>query len=344
MDITKYIRPNILSLAPYSTARDEYQGEIGIYLDANENPYDNNYNRYPDPHQKELKKVISEIKKVSTENLFLGNGSDEAIDLVFRIFCEPKIDEALIIKPSYGMYSVCAKINDVKFTEAALSADYELIAEDLLKAVTPETKVIFLCSPNNPSGNLLNRKEVNKVITSFDGIVVIDEAYIDFSEDEGYVPELSKYPNLIVLQTLSKAWGLAGLRVGMAYASAEIIDFMNKVKYPYNINCSTQQIVLNELTAKRADKQSELAEIIKERDAFIAELQNIDYIKKIYKTDANFVLVKTKNADGLYEFLINEKIIVRNRSRVFGCSDTLRITIGTPEENKKLLTILKTRV
>ncbi|MFI3267363.1 MAG: histidinol-phosphate transaminase [Rikenellaceae bacterium] len=343
MDVKKYIRQNILSLAPYSTARDEYQGEIGIYLDANENPYDNSYNRYPDPHQKELKKVISEIKNVPTENLFLGNGSDEAIDLVFRIFCEPKVDEALIIKPSYGMYSVCAKINDVKFTEIALDEEYELIADDILDAVTPNTKVIFLCSPNNPSGNLLNRKEVDKVVNSFDGIVVIDEAYIDFSEDCGYVPELSKFPNLIVLQTLSKAWGLAGLRVGMAYASAEIIDFMNKVKYPYNINCSTQQIVLNELTAKRKDKEAELKEIIAERDSFIMELQNIKYIKRIYKTDANFVLVKTEKADELYEFLINEKIIVRNRSRVFGCSDTLRITIGTPEENAKLLTILRNR-
>lgn len=344
MDIKKYIRENILALAPYSTARDEYQGEIGTYLDANENPYNNDYNRYPDPYQSDLKQIISEIKGVSPKNIFLGNGSDEAIDLIYRIFCEPKCDEAVIIKPSYGMYTVCAKINDIKYTEVALNEQYELSAKSVLNAVTAKTKVIFLCSPNNPSGNLLSRNEIDTIITSFDGIVVIDEAYIDFSEDKGYVEMLNTFSNLIVLQTLSKAWGLAGLRLGMAFASQEIISFMTKVKYPYNINCVTQQIVADELTAKRYKKENELKEIISQREELALKLKKISYIDKVYSSDSNFILIKTDKATELYNYLINKGVIVRDRSRVFGCSDTLRITVGTPEENKKVLSILNERV
>lgn len=340
MDLNKLIRKNILALAPYSTARDEYKGEIGTYLDANENPYDNNFNRYPDPYQNELKSVIAEIKGISPDNIFLGNGSDEAIDLMYRIFCEPRSDEAVVIKPSYGMYSVAAHINDVKTAEVALTDDYELDTKAVFEAVNKNTKIIFLCSPNNPSGNLLDKNDVISIIESFSGIVVIDEAYIDFCDDEGFVPLLNRYDNIVILQTLSKAWGMAGLRLGMAFASKEIINYMTKVKYPYNINCVAQKLVLEELISKREQKGAELKEIIAERDFLIKELNNIDYIEKVYPSDSNFILIKLKEATTLYNHMIGKTVIVRDRSRVFKCADTLRITVGTPSENRKVLDIL----
>lgn len=342
MKLDRIIRKNIAALAPYSTARDEYKGEIGIYIDANENPYPTGYNRYPDPHQSTLKKVISEIKNIPTKNIFLGNGSDEAIDLLFRVFCEPKEDEAIVITPSYGMYSVCANINNVKLISVQLDNDYFLEADAILKNVTPSTKLIFLCSPNNPSGNLLNKDEIIKIITNFEGIVAIDEAYIDFAEDEGFVPLLNTYDNIVVLQTLSKAWGMAGLRLGMAFASEEIIDVMTKVKYPYNINCAGQHLVLEELTINKAKKEAELKEIISEREILKVELSKIKYIEKVYPSDANFILIKVPEATKLYNFLISKTVIVRNRSRITGCADTLRLTVGTPEENITLLNLLRT--
>lgn len=342
MKLDRIIRKNIAALAPYSTARDEYKGEIGIYIDANENPYPTGYNRYPDPHQSTLKKVISEIKNIPTKNIFLGNGSDEAIDLLFRVFCEPKEDEAIVITPSYGMYSVCANINNVKLISVQLDNEYFLEADAILKNVTPSTKLIFLCSPNNPSGNLLNKDEIIKIITNFEGIVAIDEAYIDFAEDEGFVPLLNTYDNIVVLQTLSKAWGMAGLRLGMAFASEEIIDVMTKVKYPYNINCAGQHLVLEELTINREKKEAEFKEIISEREILKVELSKIKYIEKVYPSDANFILIKVPEATKLYNFLISKTVIVRNRSRITGCADTLRLTVGTPEENITLLNLLKT--
>lgn len=343
MELKNIVRENIFSLAPYSTARDEYKGEIGVYLDANENPYENSgYNRYPDPHQYLLKERIAEIKGVDSKNLFLGNGSDEAIDLVYRIFCRPGVDEAVVITPSYGMYGVCANINDVKLKEVALNSDYTLDGDLILSEVTPQSKVIMLCSPNNPSGNSLERSEIVKIIENFEGVVVIDEAYIDFAEDEGYVPLLAKYDNIIVLQTLSKAWGMAGLRVGMAFASAEIIELMSRVKYPYNINCAAQQIVLDRLTPECVERvEAQRAEIVSERKMLSEELSKIGYITKVYPSDANFILVAAPEATKLYNKLIEEKIIVRDRSRVFLCGDALRITVGTPSENQKLLKILK---
>lgn len=341
MELIKLIRKNIMDLAPYSTARDEYKGEIGVYLDANESPYANGFNRYPDPYQQELKSVIARMRQVSPENVFLGNGSDEAIDLLYRIFCEPRLDQALAIRPSYGMYAVAARINDVRLIEADLTDDYQLDAEALLQAVTPRTKLIFLCSPNNPTGNLLNKREVMRVLEKFDGIVVIDEAYIDFSEDRGFVPVLNRYANLVILQTLSKAWGMAGLRVGMAFSSPEIISCMTKVKYPYNINGVAQKLAIGELLGQQLQKELQLREIISQRELLLKELKKIGYIENVYPSDANFILIKVPGATRLYHHLIEKKRIIRDRSKVFKCADTLRITVGTPGENRELVEILK---
>lgn len=342
MDVSKLVRENIANLAPYSTARDEYKGEIGVYLDANENPYDNGINRYPDPHQYKLKERIAAIKRISTANLFLGNGSDEAIDLIFRIFCTPAVDEVIAITPSYGMYKVAANTNDIKLTEVKLNSDYSLDLEGITSAITPQTKAIFLCSPNNPSGNLLSKSDIIKLIELYNVLVVIDEAYIDFAEDEGFVPLLEQYPNVIVLQTLSKAWGMAGLRVGMAIASSYIIELMSKVKYPYNINCLAQERALSMLSEESVKMyESQLNEIIAERKRMIVELSKVSSVVKIYPSDANFILVKMDNANETYNKLIEKKIIVRNRSSVVLCDSSLRISVGTPEENEKLINELK---
>lgn len=338
MDIRELLRENIRTLAPYSTARDEYQGELGIYLDANENPYDNNYNRYPDPHQKILKRRLAEIKGVPVEKIFIGNGSDEPIDLVFRLFCEPRRHNAVSIAPTYGMYKVAAAINDVQMREVQLEPGFTLNAEKLLAAADENTRLLFLCSPNNPSGNCFPKKEIEKVIRRFNGIVILDEAYIDFAGQPGFLSELDKYPNLVILQTLSKAWGMAGLRLGLAFAQPLIVDTLSRVKYPYNINVVTQKIVLEQL---RKSPDAQIAEIVSERGRVLEGLAKNPVIRKIHPTDANFVLVEVDEPRTIYDRLIGAGIIVRDRSRIKGCEGCLRITIGTPEENDRLLETLK---
>lgn len=338
MDIRELLRENIRTLAPYSTARDEYQGELGIYLDANENPYDNNYNRYPDPHQKNLKRRLAEIKGVPVEKIFIGNGSDEPIDLVFRLFCEPRRHNAVSIAPTYGMYKVAAAINDVQMREVQLEPGFTLDAEKLLAAADENTRLLFLCSPNNPSGNCFPKKEIEKVIRRFNGIVILDEAYIDFAGQPGFLSELDEYPNLVILQTLSKAWGMAGLRLGLAFAQPLIVDTLSRVKYPYNINVVTQKIVLEQL---RKSPDAQIAEIVSERGRVLEGLAKNPVIRKIHPTDANFVLAEVDEPRTIYDRLIGAGIIVRDRSRIKGCEGCLRITIGTPEENDRLLETLK---
>ena len=339
-DITSLVRKNILSLKPYSCARDEFQGEASAFLDANENPFNNPYNRYPDPLQWKLKESITAKKKVPATHIFLGNGSDEAIDLVFRVFCEPAQDNVVAIAPTYGMYQVSADINQVEYRKVHLNDDFSLNAKRLLNAVDDHTKVIFLCSPNNPSGNLLDRHEVLHVLENFDGVVVIDEAYVDFSPEDSWLMHLSRFPNLIVLQTFSKAWGLAGVRLGMAFASPEIILLFNKVKYPYNVNILTQELVLEHLQYE-SRKRSWVNLLLQERERLVVELHQLSYVKTIYPSSANFVLVKVDDANAIYNYLVELSIIVRNRNNVMLCEGCLRITVGSPDENNLLFNALK---
>ena len=339
-DITSLVRKNILSLKPYSCARDEFQGEASAFLDANENPFNNPYNRYPDPLQWKLKESITAKKKVPATHIFLGNGSDEAIDLVFRVFCEPAQDNVVAIAPTYGMYQVSADINHVEYRKVHLNDDFSLNAKRLLNAVDDHTKVIFLCSPNNPSGNLLDRHEVLHVLENFDGVVVIDEAYVDFSPEDSWLMHLSRFPNLIVLQTFSKAWGLAGVRLGMAFASPEIILLFNKVKYPYNVNILTQELVLEHLQYE-SRKRSWVNLLLQERERLVVELHQLSYVKTIYPSSANFVLVKVDDANAIYNYLVELSIIVRNRNNVMLCEGCLRITVGSPDENNLLFNALK---
>jgi len=341
MNLELLVRKNILNLSPYSCARDEFKGEASVYLDANESPYNRFLNRYPDPLQEDLKKRISEVKKISPSRIMLGNGSDEAIDLIFRIFCEPAIDNVVAIEPTYGMYKVCADINNVEYRKVLLEDNFQLNADKLLEAADQNTKVIFLCSPNNPTGNLLNRKEVQKVVESFHGIVVIDEAYIDFTGEPSWIYDLDKYPNIIVLHTFSKAWGLASLRCGMAFASEEIIAFFNKVKYPYNLSSSVQYEVLRQLDVGSDYKKEWVRMILEEREYLISNLIRLHIVEKIYPSDANFLLVKVNDADGIYKYLVDRGIIVRNRSSVSLCGNCLRITVGKEDENIKLIDSLK---
>ena len=337
--LEELVRPNIRALKPYSTARDEFSGgEITTWLDANENPYDNGVNRYPDPHQKNLKRRLAEIKGVPVEKIFIGNGSDEPIDLVFRLFCEPRRHNAVSIAPTYGMYKVAAAINDVQMREVQLEPGFTLDAEKLLAAADENTRLLFLCSPNNPSGNCFPKKEIEKVIRRFNGIVILDEAYIDFAGQPGFLSELDEYPNLVILQTLSKAWGMAGLRLGLAFAQPLIVDTLSRVKYPYNINVVTQKIVLEQL---RKSPDAQIAEIVSERGRVLEGLAKNPVIRKIHPTDANFVLVEVDEPRTIYDRLIGAGIIVRDRSRIKGCEGCLRITIGTPEENDRLLETLK---
>ena len=340
MNIDKLLRNNIKALKPYSSARNEFSGEAEVFLDANENPYNKPYNRYPDPLQWELKAKISELKQVSPEQIFLGNGSDEPIDIIFRAFCEPGVDNVVSIDPTYGMYQVAADINNVEVHKVKLNEEYQFKAQDLLNAANLYTKAIFVCSPNNPTANLLDKAEIIKLLTEFEGVVVVDEAYIDFSPGNGFLPELDNYPNLIVLQTFSKAWGMAGIRLGMAFAQPEIIQVFNKVKYPYNVNILTQKKAL-ELLAKSAEKEEWVTIILEERDKMVRKLFKLPFVQVVYPSDANFVLVKMHDARGIYEYLTEQKIIVRDRSKVALCDDCLRITIGSPEENKKLRKALK---
>ena len=333
------VRPNIRALSPYSTARDECQGSPDIFLDANESPYAGlGYNRYPDPRQKALKERVSALKGLPVENIFLGNGSDEAIDLLFRIFCTPGQDNAVAIAPSYGMYAVAADINDVRMRCVPLGPDFSLPVKELLEAADANTKLLFLCSPNNPSGNAFSQEEILSLVEQFPGIVVLDEAYADFSKKGSLRGDVLKCSNLVVLQTFSKAYGLAGLRLGMAFADEYVIELMNRVKYPYNISQATQELALKAL---EADKAEEIAQIIAQRERLAAALPCFACVKKVWPSDANFLLVQTDDADGLYAHLLGDGVIVRNRSRVAGCEGCLRITVGTPAENDQLLKSLQ---
>lgn len=339
MDIKALMRENIRNLAPYSTARDEYQGgEIGIFIDANENPYDNGYNRYPDPHQKQLKARIAQIKGVEPQRIFIGNGSDEPIDLLFRVFCEPKVQNAVAIAPSYGMYKVAAATNDVPLREVQLEADFSLDVDKLLNATDENTRLIWICSPNNPSGNLFPAETVEKILRNFHGMVVLDEAYIDFADRPGFLSRLDEFPNLVILQTLSKAWGMAGLRLGLAFAREEVIETLARVKYPYNINVVTQKLVLERLENPIDDQ---VREIVSERRKLAEEMTRLPLIKKVFPSDANFLLIRVDDPRGVYNRLIEAGIIVRDRSRIRGCEGCLRVSIGTPAENERVLDVLK---
>lgn len=338
-DINLLLRENIKALKPYSSARDEYTGTASVFLDANENPYNAPYNRYPDPMQRKLKTRIAEIKGVAPEYIFLGNGSDEPIDLLFRAFCEPGIDNVVSIEPSYGMYRVAADINNVEVRMALLKADYSLDVDAVLNAVNANTKLVFLCSPNNPTANLLNQNDVKRIIEDFNGIVVIDEAYIDFAPEATWLTKLDNYPNLVILQTFSKAWGMAGIRLGMAFAALGIIQVLNKIKYPYNLNMLTQQKAM-ELLDKAQEKEGWVNTILVERETLQNALEKLPFVIKIYPSDANFLLVKMDDADGIYTKLTEQSVIVRNRSRVKLCDGSLRITVGSPEENSQLIKAL----
>ncbi|MDE6499757.1 MAG: histidinol-phosphate transaminase, partial [Rikenella sp.] len=330
MDIRSLFRANVREMAPYSTARDEYDGEFGIYLDANENPFENGFNRYPDPHNRRIRAKVAEMRGVSPDRIFVGgNGSDEAIDLLFRVFCEPRTDEAMAISPSYGMYRVAAATNDVRLTEVALAEEFRLDADRFLAAATPRTKLAFLCSPNNPSANLLDPAEVERVIRGFGGVVVLDEAYIDFADHEGFLPRLDEFPNLVVLQTLSKAWGMAGIRIGFAFAAPEIVAAMERIKYPYSVNVITERLVLQELEREEV-RREQIAVLVGERQRLVAALERLPMVRRVFGSDANFVLVRVDEPRRVYGRLIERGIIVRDRSKIEGCEGCLRLTVGTP--------------
>jgi histidinol-phosphate aminotransferase len=342
-DIKSLLRENILTLKPYSSARDEYTGEASVFLDANENPFNEPYNRYPDPLQRELKEKISKLKNTSPENIFLGNGSDEAIDLLIRAFCSPGEDNIVTISPTYGMYRVAADINDISVTEVLLNPDFSLSADAVIKAVNSNTKLIFLCSPNNPTGNILEKGEIEKIINSFNGIVVIDEAYIDFCPEESMLKEPVNYPNMVIIQTFSKAWGMAGIRLGMAFGTKELINVLNLIKYPYNLNILTQQKAL-ELIDLNSEKDDWVKTIVEEREKMEKELNALPFVEIVFPSDSNFLLVKTADPIGIYNYLTDEKIIVRDRSGVSLCEGCLRISIGNKEENETLMNTLKSLI
>jgi histidinol-phosphate aminotransferase len=339
-DINNIIRTNIRSLVPYSSARSEYTGEEAVFLDANENPFNSPLNRYPDPLQVKLKKKISGIKNVPAGCIFLGNGSDEAIDLLIRAFCEPRLDNIVSIKPTYGMYKVCADINNVEYREALLNKSFQPDIDALLQLTDSHSKLLFLCSPNNPTSNSLNRDDMLALISGFPGLVVIDEAYIDFSASGSMSEELERHANLVILQTFSKAWGMAGIRLGMAFAGKEIIDILNRIKYPYNVNILTQKTALESLDHMN-EKDLWIKRILDQRAFLQKELSNLHTVKHILASDANFLMVKFENPRDVHDFLIRRKIIVRDRSKVALCEGYLRITIGTGEENEMLLKALK---
>lgn len=338
-DVNAWMRPNVRAMQPYSSARDEFHGSASVFLDANENPYNAPYNRYPDPMQWRLKERISEIKGVPVASIFLGNGSDEPIDLLLRAFCEPGKEKMLTTDPTYGMYQVAAEVNNVACVKVPLREDFSLDLPALLARIDDATKLIYLCSPNNPTGNSLGHDVIREVLRRFRGIVVVDEAYIDFSAGPSFLREMGEWPNLVVLQTLSKAWGCAAIRLGMAFASPEIIGVLNKIKYPYNVNLLTQEKALELLDEDRMHRQ--LAQILQERTRLCRDLSAIPLVRRIYPTDANFLLVDVGDADGVYHKLVEEGIIVRNRNRVTLCRGCLRITVGTPEEDDKLLEALR---
>lgn len=342
MIIENLIRENIKSLKPYSSAREEFKNSASnlVYLDANENPFDTGLNRYPDPQQNLVKVALAKIKNVSREQLLLGNGSDEVLDLIFRVFCEPKVDTVIVLPPTYGMYEVLANTNDVGLIKISLLDNYQPNVDEILKAQNSQTKLLFLCSPNNPTANSFNADKIETLIKKFTGIVVIDEAYIDFSSQESWIGRLNEFPNLIVIQTLSKAYGLAGIRLGACYSSTKIISVLNKIKPPYNINQLTQQTALKALQ-NSIKTNNEIAIIISERNKLIIDLEEINFIVKVYPSDANFLLVKVDNAIVRYHQLVEHEIIVRNRTNLPLCENCLRFTVGTKEENKKLMNTLK---
>ena len=341
-ELKELTRENIWNLAPYSCARNEFSGRNAkVYLDANENPYNGPLNRYPDPLQLEVKKQLAKVKGVAEDCIFLGNGSDEAIDLMYRCFTEPKVDNVVAMDPTYGMYKVCADINDVEYRTVSLNEDFSLNADNILAACDNQTKVIWLCSPNNPTGNALDRGAIEKILKDFEGLVVVDEAYCDFSSQKPFRTELSKYPNIVVLNTMSKAWGSAGIRLGMAFASKDIIDILNKVKYPYNVNALTQREAL-ELLADPYEVDKWVRTILLERSRVVDAIKVLPICRKVYPTDANFVLVEVDDARKTYEYLVDRGIIVRNRNSVHLCNGCLRITIGTKTENQELLAALRT--
>ena len=334
-------RPNIWSLAPYSSARNEYSGKVAhVFLDANENPYNAPLNRYPDPLQLEVKKAVSNVKGIPVENIFLGNGSDEAIDLPYRCFCRPGIDNVVAIEPTYGMYKVCADINDVEYRPVLLDEHFQMKADTLLAACDENTKLVWICSPNNPTGNSIDRQEIIRVIEGFEGIVIVDEAYIDFARQASLRTELARRPNLIVLNTMSKAWGCAAMRLGMAFASTEIIDLFNKVKYPYNVNLLTQQKALEALSDKFAVEKW-INMLLQERGRLIEAFRLLPICEQVYPSDANFFLARMTDAHAIYDYLVERGIIVRNRTRVQLCHNCLRITIGTRTENSELMSALR---
>lgn len=338
-DLHTLVRPNILRLTPYSSARSEFKGQADIFLDANENPFDTGLNRYPDPLQRRLKARIAALKGIAESRIFLGNGSDEAIDLLVRIFCEPRQDHILILPPTYGMYQVAADIADVEVRQVPLRPDFQPDAAAILQAATPHSKILFICSPNNPTGNDADPAIIRRLAAEFPGIVVVDEAYIDFSTQPSALELLSEFPNLVVLQTLSKAWGMAGIRLGMAFAGAPIIELFNKVKPPYNINQLTQLKALEAL--EYPDRKDEMVRVIlQERERLTDALQALSFVHTIYPTDANFVLVKVQDPHGLYQYLTRRGIIVRNRANVHLCEGSVRISVGTPAENTALIRAL----
>jgi len=339
MELNKLLRKNILNLKPYSSARDEYTGEAMVFLDANENPFNQPYNRYPDPLQRSLKEKVAEVKHIAADRIFLGNGSDEAIDLLIRAFCEPGTDNIVSIDPTYGMYQVAANISDIELRKVALTTDYQLDSEALLAACDTHTKLIFLCSPNNPTGNSLDMEAMLAVTQKFDGLLIVDEAYIDFAPGKTLLNKLDEYPNLVILQTFSKAWGMAGIRLGMAFASTEIIRILNRIKYPYNLNILTQQKAL-ELLEQSEQVDDWVKRLMSERERMAREFAKFPFVVKVFPSDANFLLVHMHDARGIYNYLVEEGIIVRDRSKVNLCDNSLRITIGAETENNILIDTL----
>ena len=340
MELNNLLRENIKNLKPYSSARDEFSGDAMVFLDANENPFNEPYNRYPDPLQRLVKEKIAVLKKVGSENIFLGNGSDEPIDLLIRAFCEPGKDNVITIDPTYGMYKVAADISGVELRKVSLTEDFQLNINDILGETDKNTKLIFLCSPNNPTGNSLKKEAMLELANQFHGLVIVDEAYIDFAPGKTLMPELEHYPNLIILQTFSKAWGMAGIRLGMAFGSTELIGVLNKIKYPYNLNILTQEKAML-LLDKKVTVQKWVKLLIAERDKMAKLLVEFPFVVKVYPSEANFLLVKMHDARGIYNYLVEEGIIVRDRSKVHLCDESLRITIGNSEENENLLSALR---
>ena len=343
-DLHSLLRPHIAKLQPYTSARDEYTGKEGVFLDANENPFgsitEQDFNRYPDPYQSALKEEIAKIKGVRPSQIFLGNGSDEAIDLLYRAFCNPGKDNVILLPPTYGMYEVSANINDVEIRKVALTPDFQLQPDKILAAADANSKILFICSPNNPSANKAKREDILFLLENFKGLVVVDEAYIDFSDEASFTTELDRFPNLLVMQTFSKAWGLASLRLGMGFASEELIRILNKIKPPYNISGLTQDTVLAAIKDKaKVDRM--IQDILAEREFLKGELEKLPFVQKIHPSHANFLLVQIPNANQVYDDLIEEKVIVRNRAKVLLCADCLRITVGTREENEALLKALR---